>query len=441
MVLLSSLQLEVMVALIGACVVIAFFIAITKGLPTKKIITLVLLELTTALLLLADRAAYLYRGDVSKLGYWMVRLSNFSVFLLTIMVLSAFGFYLVDLFQEKMQNKKVPLRLKLIKWVALAGIVLLVISQFTGLYYTFDASNHYVRSRWFMLCYLFPVVILGLELSVIIQLQRNLSSRMLAILIVFSVMPFVAAVLQVFAYGLSLINIFIAVTAILLYVFAILDINESIRDAHRRERELIKDKEDRTNALLDQTAKVLASAIDAKDKYTHGHSSRVAQYSKEIAFLSGKSEQECEEIYYAALVHDVGKIGISDAVINKKGRLTEEEYEEMKKHPVIGKTILENANLSPFLQDGAYSHHERYDGKGYPEGKKGEETPEIARIIAVADAYDAMTSKRSYRDPLPQEKVRNEIENGIGTQFDPTFAGIMLRLIDADEGYAMREHF
>ena len=103
--------------------------------------------------------------------------------------------------------------------------------------------------------------------------------------------------------------------------------------------------------------------------------------------------------------------------------------------------ILANANLSPFLQEGAYFHHERYDGKGYPEGKKGEETPELARIIAVADAYDAMTSKRSYRDPLPQQKVREEIERGIGTQFDPTFADIMLRLIDADESYAMREHF
>ena len=191
--------------------------------------------------------------------------------------------------------------------------------------------------------------------------------------------------------------------------------------------------------MLNQTALVLANAIDAKDKYTHGHSTRVAKYSKEIASLAGKSEQECEEIYYAALVHDVGKIGISDSVINKKGRLTDEEYEEMKKHPVIGKDILSSVNLSPFLVEGAYSHHERYDGKGYPEGKRGEETPELARIIAVADAYDAMTSKRSYRDPLPQEKVRTEIERGVGTQFDPNFARIMLRLIDEDTAYEMRE--
>ena len=437
--LLSSLQLEVMVALIGACVVIAFFIAITKGLPIRKKITLVHLELTTALLLLADRAAYLYRGDDSELGYWMVRISNFSVFFLTIIVLSVFGFYLIDLYKEKTQKEDIPLRLKLIKWVALVGTLLLVISQFTGLYYTFDATNHYVRAPLFMLCYLFPIVILGLELSVIIQLQRNLSSRMLVILIVFSVMPFVAAILQIFAYGFSLINIFIGITAILLYVFAILDINDSIRSAHIREKELIKDKEDRTNALLNQTATVLANAIDAKDKYTHGHSSRVAQYSKEIAALSGKSEQECEEIYYAALVHDVGKIGISDAVINKKGRLTEEEYEEMKRHPVIGKTILASANLSTFLQEGAYSHHERYDGKGYPDGKKKEEIPEIARIIAVADAYDAMTSKRSYRDPMSQQKAREEIARGAGTQFDPVFAGVMLQLIDADTNYVMRE--
>jgi len=429
-----------MVALVGVCVVIAFFAAITRGIPKGKKFALVFLEITAALLLLADRAAYLYRGDVSSLGYWMVRISNFSVFFLTIFLLFVFNLYLIDLVKEKDDKGVVPFRLRLVKWVALVGVIMLVISQFTGIYYTFDDTNHYVRGTAFILCYVFPVIILLLELSVIVQLQRKLSSKMLAALIVFSVMPFVAAIIQIFAYGLSLVNISMGITALILYIFSIFDINDTMLESHERETEYLKERKDHMNVLLDQTAKVLANAIDAKDKYTHGHSTRVAEYSKEIAALSGKSEQECEEIYYAALVHDVGKIGISDAVINKNGRLTEEEYEEMKKHPVIGKEILASSNLSTFLQEGAYSHHERYDGRGYPEGKKGDETPEIARIIAVADAYDAMTSKRSYRDPLPQERVREEIERGIGTQFDPTFAKIMLRLIDADPGYTLREN-
>ena len=438
---LESLQLNIMVALTANCIIVAVFAAVTRAIPKGKKISLILLEITAALLLLFDRFAYIYRGKEGDVAYLMVRLSNFSVFFLTIVVLFAFNLYLIDLFKEKWSGKKVPLRLRLVKWIALAGMITLLISQFTGLYYTFDEANRYVRAPGFILCYLFPIVILMFQLSVIVQYMRRLSARMRVGLLIFIFSPFVAAIVQVVAYGLSLINISMGVTAIILYIFAIFDINETMMESHERETEYLKERKRHMDALLDQTAKVLARALDAKDKYTHGHSSRVALYSKEIALNSGKSQREAEEIYYAALVHDVGKIGISDSVINKKGRLTEEEYEEMKKHPVIGKEILSSINLSPFLVEGAYYHHERYDGKGYPEGKKGEETPELARIIAVADAYDAMTSKRSYRDPLPQEKVREEIEKGIGTQFDPTFARIMLRLIDSDDNYSMRESF
>ena len=428
-----------MVALVGVCAVVSLFAAVTQAIPKNKKKALILMELTAALLLLFDRFAYIYRGNETSAGYWMVRISNFAVFFLTIMVLFMFNLYLIDLFKEKWKNHALPLRLRLVKWLAIAATVALIVSQFTGLYYTFDDTNHYVRAPGFIVCYLFPVVILALQLSVIVQYHTKLSGRMQIGLLTFAVAPLVAAIAQVFVYGLSLINISIAITAVIFYVFAIFDIDKTMIEAHERETEYLKERKHQKDVLLDQTSLVLANAIDAKDKYTHGHSTRVAKYSKEIAALAGKTEQECEEIYYAALVHDVGKIGISDAVINKKGRLTDEEYEEMKKHPVIGRDILASVNLSPFLVEGAYSHHERYDGKGYPEGKKGEETPELARIIAVADAYDAMTSKRSYRDPLPQEKVRGEIEKGIGTQFDPTFARIMLRLIDADTQYDLRE--
>lgn len=133
------------------------------------------------------------------------------------------------------------------------------------------------------------------------------------------------------------------------------------------------------------------------------------------------------------LLHDIGKIGVPDAVINKPGRLTDEEYDIIKKHPVMGATILENIKEKRELAIGARSHHEKYGGGGYPDGIKGEEIPEQARIIAVADAYDAMTSYRSYRDPMPQEKVRSEIEKGKGTQFDPQFADIMLEMMNEEK--------
>ncbi len=191
--------------------------------------------------------------------------------------------------------------------------------------------------------------------------------------------------------------------------------------------------------LAKEVMETLTSAIDAKDNYTRGHSMRVAQYSKRLAELNFKTPQECEEIYYAALLHDVGKIGISDAIITKNGKLTKEEYEEIKQHPVLGKQILERISEFPFLAVGAEGHHERYDGKGYPNGLKGKEIPEIARIISVADAYDAMTSKRSYRDTIPQQIVREELVKGAGTQFDPVYARLMLHMIDDDTAYEMCE--
>ena len=185
--------------------------------------------------------------------------------------------------------------------------------------------------------------------------------------------------------------------------------------------------------------KSLAAAIDAKDTYTNGHSVRVADYSAEIARRAGYDVSALQRIYITGLLHDVGKIGIPDAIINKNGKLDDEEYAIIKTHPEKGAAILSNIQDMPELSIGAKWHHERFDGKGYPEGLMGEDIPEMARIIAIADAYDAMTSNRSYRRSLPQEVVRAEIEKGKGTQFDPIFADIMLQMIDEDTNYNMRD--
>ncbi len=200
-----------------------------------------------------------------------------------------------------------------------------------------------------------------------------------------------------------------------------------------------EEKDKNLKRLFEQTATALVNAIDAKDEYTRGHSTRVAEYSRKIAEHYGKSPAECDEIYQIALLHDVGKIGIEESIINKNGKLTDEEYEAIKQHPVLGSQILKSINEYPDLIIGARYHHERYDGRGYPDRLKGEDIPEIARIISVADAYDAMTSKRSYRDPIPQQTVREEIVKGAGTQFDPKFAKIMQHLIDLDTEYDMKE--
>ena len=194
-----------------------------------------------------------------------------------------------------------------------------------------------------------------------------------------------------------------------------------------------------TENLSLQIIEALAGAIDAKDTYTSGHSKRVAYYAREIARRVGKSEQEQRNIYFAAMLHDVGKIGVPDQIINKPDKLTDEEYAIVKRHPVIGADILKNVSEIPGIVEGARWHHERYDGSGYPDGLRGEEIPEGARIICVADAYDAMTSKRSYRGILPKETVKEQLKQGIGTQFDAVFAQVMLQMMEEDVDYKLRE--
>ena len=209
----------------------------------------------------------------------------------------------------------------------------------------------------------------------------------------------------------------------------------------QRDLESMVDEKTRENEnLFLHVVESLADAIDAKDNYTKGHSGRVAVYSKEIAKRYGYDEKRQEKIFMMGLLHDVGKIGVPDEVINKTDKLSDGELDSIKKHPGIGGKILSNIEEMPELAAGAKWHHERYDGTGYPQGLSGDDIPEEARIIAVADAYDAMTSNRSYRGALPQEVVRREIEKGSGTQFDKKFVDIMLEMIDEDTEYLMRDN-
>ena len=201
----------------------------------------------------------------------------------------------------------------------------------------------------------------------------------------------------------------------------------------------VTEQHEKLERISMQIVKTLSGAIDAKDTYTNGHSTRVAEYSREIARRAGFSKAVQDDIYMMGLLHDVGKIGIPDAIINKPTKLTDDEYAIIKQHPLMGAEILENITEFPKLVTGARWHHERYDGKGYPDGISGEDIPMEARIIAIADAYDAMSSRRSYRDVLPQEFIRKELVKGKGTQFDPEYTDSMLAMIDADTDYQMRE--
>ncbi|MBD5138207.1 MAG: HD domain-containing protein [Ruminococcus sp.] len=202
--------------------------------------------------------------------------------------------------------------------------------------------------------------------------------------------------------------------------------------AQRRQREY--------QDILEQSLLTFAGTIDAKDKYTNGHSIRVARYSRELAKRMGMSPQEQEHIYYVALLHDIGKIGIPDHILNKPGKLDPDEREVIQTHPKIGADILKNFTALSGISEGAKYHHERFDGDGYCEGIAGEKIPLVARIIGVADTYDAMSSERCYRKPLSREKIESELENGKGTQFDPKIVPLMISMIEDGTADTLKEN-
>lgn len=198
------------------------------------------------------------------------------------------------------------------------------------------------------------------------------------------------------------------------------------KDLQRR----LEEKTREVELVTIQAITTVANTIDAKDDYTKGHSIRVAYYSEALARKIGWSEDEVQNIHYIALLHDIGKIGVPDSVLNKPFKLTNVEFELIKNHTVMGAEILKDIKMFPNVSVGAKYHHERYDGKGYPSGLKGDEIPVVARIIGIVDSYDAMTSNRVYRKRLQDEMVRQELVRGKGSQFDPYLVDQFMELLE-----------
>ena len=218
-------------------------------------------------------------------------------------------------------------------------------------------------------------------------------------------------------------------------IYTLIDETEHIRYMKEKENLRIKQLEienyKKQIRMGNETIFSIANAVEARDKRTGRHSLRVAEYAVLIAQELGFSDDELEHLRKTGLLHDIGKIGVPDSILNKPAELTEDEYEIMKTHTTIGSEILKDFTFIPHVDEGAKFHHERYDGTGYPTGLKGEEIPLNARIIGIADAFDAMTANRIYRKAMNIEDVKKEIKNCAGTQFDPKLAEILLKLIES----------
>ena len=194
----------------------------------------------------------------------------------------------------------------------------------------------------------------------------------------------------------------------------------------------LKDTYDKLEKAYLESVETLRFTVEAKDTYTRGHSDRVSEYSVLLGNKLGLSEEDINTLKIGGLFHDIGKIGVPDSILLKPTNLTDDEYSEIKNHPSIGAHILSNATIFQSVIPIVKHHHERYDGNGYPGKLKGEDIPFLARIAAVADSFDAMTSKRTYRDSLSLDIVKSEIERCKGTQFDPNCADAFLDILNND---------
>ena len=429
---IRTYQLDIMLLLCGANITIAVLLLLTRFMYKKRKWSLFLMEMDAFFLLWFDRMAYLYAGVVTPKAYVMVRVSNCLVFVLTSGIVLSFNMFLKDLLTNEDEEKIRSKRLDIVGYVSAFGMILAIISAFTGLYYYFDENNIYNRGQWFFISYIIPIICPIIQYTVIRQYRKKFSKLIYTSLVLYIFVPIACGILQYFAYGVSIVNMAMVAVSISLYIFTYLDINNTVEHAHNIEIQNMEGEKKRMQRVFDQTAKAFVSAVEKKDEYAKGKAVKVAEYARKITARCGLDEEHCNKAYYAALLHDVGLIGIPDSVINNEVNPDKEDIEAFRQRPVIGKEILSNITEYPFLSTGAYYSHERFNGTGYPEGLKGENIPEIARIIAVADAYVTMTTKKRYREANPDFIAREAFVKGAGEEFDPEFAELMVKIIDEE---------
>ena len=262
-----------------------------------------------------------------------------------------------------------------------------------------------------------------------IRASKNRTDRLLLIGLLFALICISIEAISVY-FVVSLSGLFMGTgMLVLLFVNVIRTIkNIQHMEQKRQEDEILRNRR-QTEQMSLQTMLTLAATIEAKNEYTRGHSYRVSEYAGLLAQELGWSPEEIQNLKYTALLHDIGRIGIPDQILNKPTRLTAEEYALIQDHTVIGEEILKDATFLPHLAEVARSHHERYDGTGYPDGRSGDAIPLYARIVALADSYDAMNSRRIYRNRLSKEMIYEEIRKNRGKQFDPALADLFLCLM------------
>ena len=392
----------------------------------------------TILFSFALRITYRTKFDIEYLGWcmlmgaaWMMGESKLrQIWISNVSILAALCFIIVMicpvgvlLYVDTIQKNRYH---KIYRWIELAACINFVVSiglQLTGradFIETLPAS-HVILSVTFV--------------AILITFIKDIfhgKSREYHLVLIGIVIGLLSALIEMASvyFVVTISGIFIGIGLVILLFLNLIRTVRSVRNLeHIRQKKELESRRRQTERISLQTIKTLSVTVETKNVYTNGHSQRVADYSALIAGALGWDDKRINNLRNAAYMHDVGMIGIPDSIVNKPTRLTEEEYAIIQRHTLIGADILKDITLIEHVAEVAHYHHERYDGTGYPEGLSGEEIPVEARIVAVADSYDAMNSKRIYRNALEKDQIIEEFERGSGTQFDPAIAQLFVRLI------------
>ena len=414
------------------------FVFRSNGMESLIALFILFTGIITILFSFALRITYRTKFDIEYLGWcmlmgatWMIGESKLrQLWIPNVSILAALCFIIVMicplgilLYVDTVQKSRYH---RIYRWIELAACINFVVSvtlQLTGKADFIEAlpASHVVLSVTFV--------------AIFVTFIRDMlhgGSRDYHLALVGMVIALVSALIEMVSvyFVVTISGLFIGTGLVILLFLNLIRTVRSVRNLERlRQKKELESRRRQTERISLQTIKTLSVTVETKNVYTNGHSQRVADYSALIAGALGWDDKRINNLRNAAYMHDVGMIGIPDSIVNKPTRLTEEEYAIIQRHTLIGADILKDITLIEHVAEVAHYHHERYDGTGYPEGLSGEEIPIEARIVAVADSYDAMNSKRIYRNALEKEKIIEELESCSGTQFDPVIAELFVRLI------------
>lgn len=414
------------------------FVFRSNGMESLIALFILFTGIITILFSFALRITYRTKFDIEYLGWcmlmgatWMIGESKLrQLWIPNVSILAALCFIIVMicplgilLYVDTVQKSRYH---RIYRWIELAACINFVVSvtlQLTGKADFIEAlpASHVVLSVTFV--------------AIFVTFIRDMlhgGSRGYHLALVGMVIALVSVLIEMVSvyFVVTISGLFIGTGLVILLFLNLIRTVRSVRNLERlRQKKELESRRRQTERISLQTIKTLSVTVETKNVYTNGHSQRVADYSALIAGALGWDDKRINNLRNAAYMHDVGMIGIPDSIVNKPTRLTEEEYAIIQRHTLIGVDILKDITLIEHVAEVAHYHHERYDGTGYPEGLSGEEIPIEARIVAVADSYDAMNSKRIYRNALEKEKIIEELESCSGTQFDPVIAELFVRLI------------